>query len=260
MAMKFAQLYFTYKDALANLTDEECGRVIKALMVYATEGKRPAFQPRSLEQQTYLMLARQYDSDAASYGKKSSAGSKGGRPARGSPKEPETEPDQDPEIETTEKHKKSAFGRFPHEGKGREGIGRESSSSISSSVHEDEPDAADAATTMTTILADLFEENVAKATPYVRDRISGLLANGTDAELIRRAIEEGAAHGARKWAYIRQTLDNWANESITTTAALDARKAHAQGGRNARVDRATPSGNDILARATRRPLRLKRED
>ena len=80
MAMKFWQLYFTYRDALEELSDEECGQVIKAVLRYATDRTKTEFPPRSVLRQTYLIMIRQYDSDQAGYEKRSLGGKRGGRP------------------------------------------------------------------------------------------------------------------------------------------------------------------------------------
>lgn len=246
MAMKFAQLYFTYKDALANLTDEECGRVIKALMVYATEGKQPTFNSRSLEQQTYLMLARQYDSDASSYGKKSSDGARGGRPPRGRSREPETET-----TENHENHNENGFDRFPHEGKGKEGIGRESSSSKGKDIG-----AADAATMMTAELVKLFESHIGPATEYIQTGLEAAV-QGLGPELAKEILETCIDNGAKQWSYLRAAYAKAKAQGITTVAAYRGGHMRTKG---TVVDRPTPSGNDILQRAVRRPLRLKREE
>lgn len=73
-------------------------------------------------------------------------------------------------------------------------------------------------------------------------------------------VEEAVLHaGANKEAkYINGILKSWHAKGWRTPA--DARGAGQLEGSNIRVDRAVPSGNDILQRGTRRPLRLKRED
>ena len=73
-------------------------------------------------------------------------------------------------------------------------------------------------------------------------------------------IEEAIMHaGANKEAkYVNGILKSWHAKGWRTVQ--DTRGAGGLEGSNIRVDRATPSGNDILRRAINRPLRLKRED
>lgn len=73
-------------------------------------------------------------------------------------------------------------------------------------------------------------------------------------------VEEAILHaGANKNAkYVNGILKSWHAKGWRTPQ--DARGAGELEGSNIRVDRATPSGNDILRRAVNRPLRLKREE
>ena len=73
-------------------------------------------------------------------------------------------------------------------------------------------------------------------------------------------VEEAILHaGSNKDAkYVNGILKSWHAKGWRTPQ--DARGAGELEGSNIRVDRATPSGNDILRRALNRPLRLKRED
>lgn len=73
-------------------------------------------------------------------------------------------------------------------------------------------------------------------------------------------VEEAILHaGAGKDAkYVNGILKSWHAKGWRTPA--DARGAGQLEGSNIRVDRAAPSGNDILRRAVNRPLRLKREE
>lgn len=73
-------------------------------------------------------------------------------------------------------------------------------------------------------------------------------------------VEEAVLHGngSKDPKYINGILKSWHAKGWRTPA--DARGSGSLEGANARVDRAVPSGNDILQRPNRRPLRLKRED
>ena len=79
---------------------------------------------------------------------------------------------------------------------------------------------------------------------------------GYNQSMVEEAILHG--NGSKDAKYINGILKSWYAKGWRTPA--DTRGNGSLEGSNARVDRPAPSGNDILQRATRRPLRLKRED
>lgn len=246
MAMKFLQLYFTYQDALDELSDEECGQVIKAVLRYAARGEHTNFPPRSVVRQTYLIMIRQYDSDQTGYEKRSAGGKMGGRPKK-SGREPETD-EKDPDSDakkTTENLMREGFRGFHvKEGKGRERKGS------SSSIGKDWETAAPAAETMTTttpvdILEILSGVSGCQSTTARRALAGWVDKLGHDA--VMDIARDCVAAGAESWSYVRRALENRAS-------GVDARPR----GRNVRVDRQQPSGNDFLKAAMDRPHKLKR--
>ena len=76
-----------------------------------------------------------------------------------------------------------------------------------------------------------------------------------DAMVAEAVLHAGAGKDAK---YVNGILKSWHAKGWRTPA--DARGAGQLEGSNIRVDRAAPSGNDILRRAQNRPLRLKREE
>ena len=76
-----------------------------------------------------------------------------------------------------------------------------------------------------------------------------------DAMVAEAVLHAGAGKDAK---YVNGILKSWHGKGWRTLA--DTRGAGGLEGSNIRVDRAAPSGNDILRRAQNRPLRLKRED
>ena len=76
-----------------------------------------------------------------------------------------------------------------------------------------------------------------------------------DAMVAEAVLHAGAGKDAK---YVNGILKSWHGKGWRTLA--DTRGAGGLEGSNIRVDRASPSGNDILRRAQNRPLRLKRED
>ncbi len=78
---------------------------------------------------------------------------------------------------------------------------------------------------------------------------------GYNQAMIQEAVLRG--NGSREIKYINGILKNWYGRGWRTVS--DIRASTGMDGSNARVDRSTPSGNDILQHPRRRPLRLKRE-
>ena len=75
-------LYFDYRKHLEFLTDEECGRLFKALLDYGETKKQPELDGAAL--MAFSFIACQMDRDAQKYAetcrKRSESGKKGGRP------------------------------------------------------------------------------------------------------------------------------------------------------------------------------------
>ena len=76
-------------------------------------------------------------------------------------------------------------------------------------------------------------------------------------ELTEAVLKKCAAAGGRSWAYVEAAVKKCIATGVTT---VEEYEAHHQRETGRRVDRAAPSGNDILAAARSRPLRLKREE
>lgn len=254
MAMKFWQLYFTYKDALEELSDEECGQVIKAVLRYATDRTKTEFPPRSVLRQTYLIMIRQYDSDQAGYEKRSLGGKRGGRPRKSGRESEANESVADCEDEETGENLMQEGFRGFHvkERIGRDRIGKESSSSNNA----DENAVAIAPATMTTIhaLEALYTTTFGQLTPIISDGIrDAVLALGDElaTEIMRQCIK----NGAQKWSYCATAYEKAIAQGLRTVEEYNGRHRKESG---AVVDRPAPSGRDIFSRPPGRPRQLKR--
>ena len=77
-------LYFDYRKHLDFLTDEECGKLFKALMDYGETRKEPELEGAA--RMAFSFIACQMDRDAEKYAetcrKRSESGKKGGRPKK----------------------------------------------------------------------------------------------------------------------------------------------------------------------------------
>lgn len=86
-------LYASYLESLSPFTDEECGRLVRAMINYAATGEVPQFEGN--ERFIWPSLQAQIDRDIEAYqakcAKNRSNGSKGGRPPKNQTVIPETE-------------------------------------------------------------------------------------------------------------------------------------------------------------------------
>ena len=86
-------LYTSYLDSLSLFTDEECGRLVRAMLNYAASGEVPQFE--SNERFIWPSLQTQIDRDIDTYqtkcAKNKANGAKGGRPPKNQAGIPETE-------------------------------------------------------------------------------------------------------------------------------------------------------------------------
>lgn len=265
MGMKFLQLYFTYRDALDELSDEECGQLVKSLLQYAMDGVQPELPKHSLVRQTFLLMARQIDFDAGCYEKRSAGGKRGGRPKK-TEKEPETESEnQDADTEKTsetldkptETFEKQGFQKKPClvEVMGglskKERKGKERNRKESSSIDDD--------SAKTTTISELLDFSVS-AFKGSRVQIESSLSDAVDAlgvDLTRAVLKSCASAGGETWAYVETAIKKCLASGITTIAEYEGNHMRETG---KVVDRAKPSGNDFLSVARGRQLRLKRMD
>lgn len=103
-----------------------------------------------------------------------------------------------------------------------------------------------------------FETQIGKLSAAGKTELTGYAARLGE-ELAQHIVRKCADAGAHSWAYVRKALLEADTGGYHTVE--DYQKAHPIGaGRNKRVDRATPSGNDFLKDAARRrSLRKKGE-
>lgn len=238
MAMCYVQMYFSYLEPLADLTDEEVGRVVRAILKYGADKTIPDLSPS--ERMAFTFMKTNFDREAAAYDakveKKRENGKKGGAPVgnqnarkQKQPKQPKEEEEEKEEEETNKKE--------------------ESSSSKEEGVV--------LTTTMTTLI-ESYEGAYGTATPVIR-RSLGSYVESLGPELVSKVIEVTAQAGGQKWPYLAKSLEDCKRKGMDL-AAYETEQARRKAGRNVRVDRPTPSGTDILDRPVRRQLRVKKEE
>lgn len=239
MAMCYVQMYFSYLEPLADLTDEEVGRVVRAILKYGADKTIPDLSPS--ERMAFTFMKTNFDREAAAYDakveKKRENGKKGGAPVgnqnarkQKQPKQPKEEEKEEDEEEDEEEE--------------------ESSSSKEERV---------VSTTMTTVV-ESYEGAYGTATPVIR-RSLGSYVESLGPELVGKVIEVTAQAGGRTWPYLAKSLEECKRKGMDL-AAYEAEQFRRKGGCNARVDRPTPSGTDWMI-GKHVPLserRMKRED
>lgn len=235
MAMCYVQMYFSYLEPLADLTDEEVGRVVRAILKYGADKTIPNLSPS--ERMAFTFMKTNFDREAAAYDakveKKRENGKKGGAPMGNQNAKKQKQPKQPKEEEKEEEETNKK---------------EESSSSKEEGV---------VLTTMNTLI-ESYEGAYGTATPVIR-RSLGSYVESLGPELVSKVIEVTAQAGGQKWPYLAKSLEECKRKGMDL-AAYEAEQIRRKGGHNTRVDRPTPSGTDILERPARCPRRLKRED
>lgn len=249
-------LHLDWKTFLDVLPDEELGQWTRAIMHYMETGEPPQPMKKSVEVAFYASferIGRDMEKYEAKCAMRREAGRKGGlrsgevrslqqneaNEAKGSKrkqspskvKQNEHEPDPDPEP-------------VPEP--------------VLSSSSDDNRSGAPAWTTMTTT-TDLLKFSM-EAFEGSRVHIAQSLAEAVDTlgpELMAAVLKKCAAAGGRSWAYVEAAVKKCIATGVTSVEQYEAHHRRETG---KVVDRATPSGNDILAAARSRPLRLKREE
>lgn len=117
MAMCYVQMYFSYLEPLADLTDEEVGRVVRAILKYGADKTIPDLSPS--ERMAFTFMKTNFDREAAAYDakveKKRENGKKGGAPVGNQnarkQKQPKQPKEEEKEEEETNKKEESSSSK-----------------------------------------------------------------------------------------------------------------------------------------------------
>lgn len=241
MAKETIILHLGWKAFLDILSDEELGQWTRAIMQYMETGNPPQDMSRTV-QVAFFAASERISRDAARYEEISEARRKAGH--RGGIASADAKQNQATPSKTKQSQAKPTLpdpDPVPDP------------DSVLSSSSDDNRPAAPAAETMTTttpvsdILEILSEVKGCQSTTARRELAGWVDKMGHDA--VMDIARDCVSAGAESWSYVRRALENRAS-------GVDARPR----GRNVRVDRSTPSGNDFIKAAVDRPRRLKRRD
>ena len=232
MAKSYIKLWDSYESYFKPLSAAEVGRLVLAMMKYKSSGTEPELIGN--EKYVWPAIMRDLNEDAEYTEKKSSAR-----------KTDEPVFDCENENQNESKQNKRNQNKTGNRTKEKEKE-KESSSSC------------DGMTT-TKSIEDVFREDIGKLGATGERQLREYAGRMGD-ELVMAVIQKCADLGGKTWAYVRKALDE--AESFGCKTADDYRRVCPIGsGRNLRVDRQEPSGNDWLKNAAlNRSLgRLKKE-
>lgn len=221
MADTYIKIWDTYESYFEPLSAAEVGRLVLAMMKYKSSGTEPELNGN--ERYVWPAIKRDLIKDAEYIEGKRISGKAGGESKR---KQNEANASKTKLEKEKEKEKDK----------------------ISSSSSDG---------TTTKSIEDVFRENIGKLGATGKKALNGYVERMGD-ELVLAVIEKCSDLGGSTWAYVRKALDE--AESLGCKTTDDYRRVcPIGGGRNTRVDRQVPSGNDWLKNATKRRPLVKRE-
>lgn len=206
MNLAYVKVFADWTKATAKLKDAEKGRLIDAMVVYATTGEDHSDALSGNEQYLFPMFQASIDRDRQDLDdyiqKQSANGKKGGRPKKNPPVLNEN-PKNPPVFEKTQKSQEKE--------------------------KEKEKEVVAPLTPLTgaTTTTSYVEDNIRGMTAGNWDEMRSYLDDGLPLVLINHAVDEAAANGKRNWAYVRRILNRYLSEGITSVeqAKNTARKA-----------------------------------
>lgn len=223
MADTYIKIWDTYESYFEPLSAAEVGRLVLAMMKYKSSGTEPELNGN--ERYVWPAVKRDLDKDAEYIEGKRISGKAGGSSSKRKQNEANASKTKLEKEKEKEKDK------------------------ISSSSCDE--------TTTTKHIEDIFRENIGKLGATGKKALAEYVERMGD-ELVLAVIEKCSDLGGSTWAYVRKALDE--AESLGCKTADDYRRVCPIGsGRNTRVDRQTPSGNDWLKNAVKRRPLIKRE-
>lgn len=248
-------IYFTSRRILEQLDPVQRSTVLMALMDYAELGTEPA-DLSPLVRVAFESMRKDVDASAKNFDRRIVTSKENGRKG--------DRPKNDGENEPCENLKKPKKPKKPN--KYNININKiekeiNGNGNTRACAREGAPDGAAPPPPPPTSPEDFWVENgFGQSISNAAKCLAPYRAAGCTDGLILRALEIAADNGAPRWVYARSILDRAVAAGTLTAEAFEATRRPCGGGRNARVDRQTPSGNDLLAAAADRPRRLKRKD
>lgn len=245
-------LHLDWQAFLGVLSDEELGQWTRAVLRYMDTGEPPGAMSKPVEVAFYAAFER-IGRDLRRYEAISEARREAGR--QGGTRSAKARKLYS--VEANEA-KRSKFKQAEAKATLPDPVPEPVPEPVLSSSSDDNRAGPPAGGTMTTT-TDLLEFSTA-AFEGSRVHITQSLTEAVSAlgpELMEAVLKKCAAAGGRSWAYVEAAVKKCIATGVTS---VEQYEAHHRRETVKVVDRAVPSGNDILAAARSRPLRLKREE
>ena len=226
MADTYIKIWDTYESYFEPLSAAEVGRLVLAMMKYKSSGTEPELNGN--ERYVWPAVKRDLNKDAEYIEGKRISGKAGGSSSKRKQNEANTSKSK---LEKEKEKKKE----------------KEKSSSSCDETKTTKP------------IEDVFRENIGRLGTTGQKALAEYVERMGN-ELVLAVIGKCSDLGGSTWAYVRKALDE--AESLGCKTADDYRRVCPIGsGRNLRVDKQVPSGNDWLNNsALNRSLnRLKKE-
>lgn len=244
-------LLLEHVHTMEELTDAEFGQFIRAYAAYVEDGTEPVFTDRSMRMMWKTVEAFD-EMNLKKYSSTSEARSKAGK--RGMEKRWSSK-SSDSKITNDNKNNNCYFANNKNSLSVSDSVSESVSESSSSTIVDSDAreDARDGSTT--TPISEEFRARIGKLSQTGQKELPGYverLGEGLVLEIIRKCEDLGG----HSWAYVRKALAE--AERMGCKSVEEYRKTNPIGaGRNLRVDRSEPSGNDIFKNATRRRPLIK---
>ena len=199
MEMSYVKIYADWTKATAKLREAEKGRLVDAMVVYATTGVDTSDQLSGNEQYLFPMFQASIDRDRQALAelsqRQSENGKKGGRPHK-NPKNPPlfSENPKNPLVFLeTQKSEEKEVVVPPYPPKGE-----------------------------TAGTAAYVADNLRGMTGGNWEELRTYMDDGITWDLVTFAVDEAAANGKRNWSYVRRILNRFLQEGITSVEQAKA--------------------------------------
>ena len=225
-------LLLEHIHTMEELTDEEFGQFVRAYAAYVETGAEPEFSDRSMRMMWKTVKA--FDKmNTQKYSSTSEARQEAGR--KGAQKRWNC-------------HNANSKNSNCHNANSKNSLSVSDSVSVSDSESSSSKDDSSYTETRTTkSLVDFFRENIGKLSKTGEKELTGYIER-MGANLVYAVMDKCADLGGSSWAYVRKALGE--AERLGCKTAAEYNQLCPIGGSRAkgtRVDRAEPSGNDILS-------------
>ena len=235
-------LLLEHIHTMEELTDEEFGQFVRAYAAYVETGAEPEFSDRSMRMMWKTVKA--FDKmNTQKYSSTSEARQEAGR--KGAQKRWNC---HNANSKNSNCHNANSKNSNCHNANSKNSLSVSDSVSVSDSESSSSKDDSSYTETRTTkSLVDFFRENIGKLSKTGEKELTGYIER-MGANLVYAVMDKCADLGGSSWAYVRKALGE--AERLGCKTAAEYNQLCPIGGSRAkgtRVDRAEPSGNDILS-------------